>query len=231
MGTASAIQEQVGRTTSAPLRNARHEQFCCEYLKDFNATRAYRRVYPRSGVEAARRSASDLLTRPDVVRRLDAVRKELAASTDVTAAWVVDRLRTFGVADIRKVFDEDGRLRPIHTLPDEVAQAIASIEVVTSRIPGTDPVEVEYTHKVKLVDKLGAFELLGKHTGAFQPQPLPPSQDRLPMMVFVQHNEYHEAIEVRATRSDAPPTLDAHATEALPVMNVPMYGTKRKKRA
>lgn len=151
----------------APLRNASHEQFCHEYLKDFNATAAYQRVYPRSGGEAARRSASDLLTKPDVAARIDVLRAELAAKADVETVTVIGELKRIAFSDLRKVYDAHGNLLPIHQLPDDVAAAIAGIEVVTKTVPGSDPVAVAHVVKVKQWDKPRALELLGKYLKLF----------------------------------------------------------------
>lgn len=152
---------------STPLRNARHEQFCHEYLKDFNATAAYRRVYPRSGEAAARRSASDLLTNPDVIRRLEVLRTALADKTGVETERIIGELKTLGFSDIRRLVDAHGRLLPVQQWPDEAAACVASIEVVTKTIPGSDPVEVVYVHKIRMWDKPVALKLLGQYRKLF----------------------------------------------------------------
>jgi len=58
-------------------------------------------------------------------------------------------------------------LKAIHDLDDGAAAAIASVEVVTRTLPGRDgeEAEVEYVHKIKLVDKIKPLELIGKHMG------------------------------------------------------------------
>ena len=74
-------------------------------------------------------------------------------------------LKTIGLSDVRELFDEEGRMVPIHKLPDHVGRAIASIEVVSKMVPGSDPVEIEYVHKIKLWPKTQALELLARHLG------------------------------------------------------------------
>jgi phage terminase small subunit len=152
---------------STPLRNARHEQFCHEYLKDFNATAAYQRVYPRSGEAAARRSASELLTNPDVARRLEVLRAALADQTGVETERIIGELKTLGFSDIRRLVDAQGRLLPVQQWPDEAAACVASIEVVTKTIPGSNPVEVVYVHKIRMWDKPVALKLLGQYRKLF----------------------------------------------------------------
>lgn len=209
----------------------RQERFIAEYLVDLNATQAAIRAgYSK---KTANEQAARLLAKVSIQRAIADGRAHLTEQTGIDTAFVVDRLRMLGVSDIRRIFDERGRLRPIHDLPDDIAACIAGIEVVSSRIPGSEPVEVKYIHKIKLWDKLGALELLGKYVGAFQPQPLPPSQDRLPLMIFVQHNEFERdpAAALRAASPSAPLTIEAHATEVLPVMEMPPYGMPARRRS
>lgn len=53
----------------------KQEQFCQYFATDRdmfgNGTQAYLEAYPDSSPEAARRSASDLLTKPDVLKRIN----------------------------------------------------------------------------------------------------------------------------------------------------------------
>ena len=73
----------------ARLKNIRHERFIREYIKsDFNGAEAYRRVYPRHSPSIARISACQLLTRPNVKRRLEEVTVAALKKADIT----VDRI-------------------------------------------------------------------------------------------------------------------------------------------
>ena len=58
--------------------NEKHKAFCLEYLKDFNATRAYRAVYDdASRLKNPRAAASRLLHHPDVAAFLAEEKQEL----------------------------------------------------------------------------------------------------------------------------------------------------------
>ena len=73
----------------AVLKNVRHEKFIREYLKcDFNAAAAYRAVYPRHKPSCARVTACQLLTKPNVKKRLAEVQMALLKKADIT----VDRI-------------------------------------------------------------------------------------------------------------------------------------------
>ena len=66
--------------------------FADEYIKTRNATRAYMMAYPNSSEGAARRSASDLLTKPDisayVKQRIDEISDaEIMGVKDIMALY------------------------------------------------------------------------------------------------------------------------------------------------
>jgi phage terminase small subunit len=72
--------------------------------------------------------------------------------------WVVRRLARIADLDLRKLFAEDGTLRPIHELPDDVAGAIASVDVVRRKGDAEE-------YRVRLPDRIRALDLLGRHLG------------------------------------------------------------------
>jgi hypothetical protein len=51
-------------------------RFCEGIVRGLNATEAYAAAYPRSSQEAARRSASDLLTIPDITDTIEDLRRK-----------------------------------------------------------------------------------------------------------------------------------------------------------
>lgn len=150
----------------AKKKLTRNQQiFVDEYLIDRNGTRAYKAAYKTCKKdETARVNASRLLTKANIQ---DAVESALAAQqerTQITADKVLKELARIGFSDLRKAFDENGRLRRPEEWDDDTAAAMASIEVVTRALGDG---EVEYIHKIKSWDKKGALELLGKHLKLF----------------------------------------------------------------
>ena len=59
-------------------------------------------------------------------------------STEITADRVLKEIARPAFLDIRKAFNADGSLKPIHDLDDDTAAAIAGLEV--SEIRGEDGV-------------------------------------------------------------------------------------------
>jgi phage terminase small subunit len=80
---------------------------------------------------------------------------------EIDQDWVVRRLARIANLDLRKLFAKDGTLRPIHELPEDVAGAIASVDVIKRK----DDAE-EY--RVRLPDRIRALDLLGRHLGMFR---------------------------------------------------------------
>lgn len=145
--------------------NAKQRRFVEEYLLDLNATQAATRAgYSQ---KTARAIGARLLTNVDIQQAIQVAMQDRSEQTGITAARVLSEIGRLAFADIRKIFTEDGQLRPVHELPEEVAASISSVEVVTSKVPGGGPTEVEYTSKIKFWDKRGSLELLGKHLKLF----------------------------------------------------------------
>jgi phage terminase small subunit len=72
-------------------------------------------------------------------------------------------------ADVRKLYDGKGRLRPIHTLDAETAAALASTDVDEITIgKGPRRKAIGTTSKVRLHDKLVAIDRAMKHLGLFE---------------------------------------------------------------
>lgn len=113
--------------------------------------------------EVARVMMMDEDVTAEIERRL--IRKGEHAG--VTQAAIVRELAGVAFFDLRRCFDEEGRVRLPHDLDGESARALAQYEVVTTvKRKGEDDEEVT-TVKVKGAGKIDALKLLGKHVGMF----------------------------------------------------------------
>lgn len=132
---------------------------------------AYRLAYPKSvgwKDSAVWVAASKLMADGKVSVRVAELRAEIAKAAQVEVVQVVKELAAVTFSDVRALFDANGNLLPIHALPDSVAAAVSSVKVVTKRIPGTDPVEVEHVAEIKLWDKNSAADKLMRHLGGYE---------------------------------------------------------------
>lgn len=166
-----------------------HKQqfFADEYLRDLNGTEAYKRAgYKAKNDNVAAVEAAKLLRNPKVAKYIQAAMDARSEKTKISSENVLTEIAKLAFCDIRKVFDAEGRLLPVHMLPDEIAASVSSVEVVTSRVPGGEPADVEYTAKIKFWDKRGSLELLGKHLKLFTDKTEVTGKDGGPIDVLMQ---------------------------------------------
>lgn len=127
---------------------------------DLNATQAAIRAgYSRN---AANRVGTRLLSNVDIAA---AIAKKQAAhlqSTDITAQQVLREIAKLSFSNVKMLFDADGNLKPIHTLTDDEAACIASLEVIKKNAEAGDG-KIDTVHKVKTWDKVRSIEMLAKH--------------------------------------------------------------------
>lgn len=140
----------------------RQRVFCEEYLVDLNGyAAAVRAGYSQ---KTARQMAVQNLGHPAVVEYLQKLTKERSERTQITADRVITEVARLAFSDVRKLFDERGALKPVQDWPEDVAAAVASVEVdELFEGFGENRVQVGYTKKLKLWDKPRALEMLGKH--------------------------------------------------------------------
>lgn len=132
------------------------QRFIVEYLKDMNGTQAAIRAgYKKHN---AGPQASRLLSRERVMTAIAEAQAKLLEKRGITVERVLDELARIGFSDPRRLFDERGRLRAVHTLSEEDAATIASIEI--NALGGA-------AMKIKRWDKTRALELIGKHLRMF----------------------------------------------------------------
>ena len=151
------INEKLNRLT--PHKRA----FVLEYLKDFKSSKAAE----RSGINAS--VGSSLLKETDVH---EAIEEQMAMRVDrmqIDADWVLQQLGEMFTADMADIFHPGTNdLRPIHEWPLVWRRMTTGVKVDDKNTrDGT------YTVKdVKILDRLRALEMIGKHTSvrAFQDQ-------------------------------------------------------------
>lgn len=144
---------------------AKQQMFVNEYIVDLNATQAAIRAgYSQ---DTAQVIGSENLQKPLVAGAIQEALDLRSDRTRITADRVLVEVAKLGFSNIKSIFTESGQLRNLSSLPDEVAAAIQSVEVVTKRVEGGEDHEVEYVHKIKMADKKASLELLGKHLKLF----------------------------------------------------------------
>lgn len=145
----------------------KQQRFVLEYLKDLNASAAYRRAGYISGNPNV--NAPRLLAKAGVQAEIS---KRLAARSEkveLTAEQVLRELKTAAFLDPIALFAADGTLLPLSEMPEAARRAIAGLEVEEIfEGSGKDRVWIGRLRKIKLVSKEGTLTLAGRHLGMFR---------------------------------------------------------------
>jgi len=101
----------------------KQEQFCQEYLIDLNATQAAIRAgYSEN---TASETGYENLRKPQIAGRIAELKAERQERVQITQDRVLLEYSRLAFLDVRKLYDENGRLLPITELDDDTAAAIA----------------------------------------------------------------------------------------------------------
>lgn len=156
----------MARKAAKGALNDREARFVVEYLKDLNITRAAKAAGYSKKTAAAQ--GSRLLKNVDVAAAVQAGQAKRLERVELKGEDILRELLRIATSDLGQAYDENGDLKAIHDIPEDVRRAIAGIEV---DVIGTGDKEdgtgtpLGFTKKVKLWDKLRAAELLLKHLG------------------------------------------------------------------
>lgn len=181
--TKKPISVGTKKIINNPQLNDKQKLFCIYYIEDFNATKAYQRVYDCS-YEAARRSASKLLSKSDIKAEIDMLTEECLQEhiidssliskrvfqkyIDIAFADISDYLEFKRVKKFKWTKDKDGIDIPVVD-PETGEQAFYIYnEVLLKDSANTDTSILSEVSegkdgvKVKLLDKMKALEWLSK---------------------------------------------------------------------
>lgn len=92
----------------------------------------------------------------------EAGRRKYLQSEALSAQRVLEELRRLAFADIGALYDEQGNIRPIHTLTREERASIAGLETVIKNAQAGDG-HTDTVLKIKTWDKPRSLEMLAKH--------------------------------------------------------------------
>lgn len=157
----------------------KQRRFIDEYLLDFNVTQAAIRAgYSKKTAAVV---GHEVLRNPKIKKIVDEKMQKNSDKTQSLKDRVIREMERLAFHDVRKIYDTEGKLKPIHELDDETAAAVAGVEIDVElslakprkiNQDGEDEgdeiqKEITRTHKVKLADKGGALVSLARHLGMF----------------------------------------------------------------
>lgn len=132
--------------------------FCQQYAIDKDATAAAIRAgYSK---KTAYQIGFENLQKPAVREYVDQLLNEAAARAGLKAEDVINELRKLAFYNARSFVDETNNIRSLQDLPEDLTAAIVGIRTTQTR----KGLQVE----LKLADKKGALESLGRHLGIFE---------------------------------------------------------------
>lgn len=138
----------------------RQDKFCREYLVDFNASRAA--IAAGYSPKTATGQASELLRKPNIVSRIKELADELMKKTGDPAQRIIVELQEIAFGDMKDFMEwKDGKIewKDSKTLGDKT-KLVQEISESYSATGGS--------RKIKLHDKLKAFEMLMRYYGLFK---------------------------------------------------------------
>ena len=142
----------------------KQERFCQEYIKDLNGKQAAIRAgYSKNCAES---TASEILTYPNVKNRIAELTKPRTEEAGLTALRVLQEIQRISCCDIGQAFNEDGTLKALKDMPEDVRRAISAIEVDEITL-GDEKKPIGYTRKIKFWDKNKAIEMAGRYHAMF----------------------------------------------------------------
>lgn len=138
----------------------KQERFIAEYRKDLNATQAAIRA--GYSAKVAKTLGHKLVTNGDIAKVLASETKIALDEAKLTAVRTLEAIRRPMIADVRKLFTAEGRLKPITELDDDEAALIAGFEVIVKNAEAGDG-HTDTVHKIKIVDRARYVEMAAKH--------------------------------------------------------------------
>lgn len=146
-----------------PLKlTGKQERFCQEYIVDYNATKAAKRA------GFSEKSASTIgfkqLAKVAVQKRIGQLQESQEKRTQINADMILARIWEIANINLADAYNDDGSLKKIKDMPEEIQRAISGIKTYKDFLEG---VEVGETKEIKLWDKVRALELLGKNRKLF----------------------------------------------------------------
>ncbi len=145
----------------------KQDMFCREYIIDLNATQAAIRAgYSK---KTANRIGPENLSKLVIQEKLSELIGKRLTRVEITADTVLRECMRIALADVGQAFKEDGSLKDIHDIPEDIRRAISGFEVIEE----FDTVDNKQVHcgwlkKVKFWSKDKNVEVLFKHLGMFE---------------------------------------------------------------
>ncbi len=153
----------------------KQEKFCQGLASGLTQHDAYKQAYNAERMTRASINvrASVLARDPKIELRVKELRQAtLHAAKDhfaIETAEILRELHALATVDVRKFYDKNGNILPVHEWPDDVAKAVVSLE--TNELfegNGSEKSAIGFVKKIKLCDKAKALDMCMRHLGEYE---------------------------------------------------------------
>ncbi len=165
------------KTVEPEELNEKQLLFCIEYIKDFNAKQAAIRA--GYTVRSAEVTGCRLLSHDKVAAKIRSIQSKYENKVIVSREKVLAQYAKLAFYDIRKFYDENGKLKRVIDLDEDTAAALAGVEVEEETTTTDNPDDIigdapivdikTSTKKIKLSDMKGALDSICKMEGYNMP--------------------------------------------------------------
>lgn len=145
----------------------KQEAFCQAYIRLGDKSAAYREAYSTSRMkpESINVKAVHLSNEVKISTRIDFLRQEIKEDNKATISEVLNTLSDMLRFDISELYDSNGNLKNIHSIPKKARLMISQLETDEIYLKNETIGQVK---KVKVFDKMQAVEKFMKHFGAYE---------------------------------------------------------------
>ena len=147
------------------LKNAQHEEFCQQWIIDFNGARAAQKAGGCKERKTSKVVACHWMARADIQKRIGELLKDRSERTQITQDMVIQELAILGFSnftEFAKYTKGKGKglmLENTKSIDEEKVRAIKSMKQVETKDGGSISITLHGKEK--------PLELLGKHVGLF----------------------------------------------------------------
>lgn len=146
----------------------KQKRFVAEYIVDLNATQAAIRA--GYSEKTANRIASENLSKPVIQEAIQKQTKKINDKLEITAERVLLERARLAFHNNKDLFHQNGTLKQLHELDDDVAAAIHGVKIGARTITddeGNEQIET-YIRDVKTYDKDKSLTALEKYLGIYE---------------------------------------------------------------
>lgn len=148
--------------------NLKQEEFCRKYVElGGNGVQAYQEVY-ECDYDTAKVNASKLLTNANIKNYIDELLEDARNRNKVTVDKIIAEYAKLAFFNPADVFNNNGVVKDITELDDNITAAIRSIKVKEDYVYEDGEQKPDgYTKEISFADKKAALDSLGKFLGIF----------------------------------------------------------------